>query len=70
MSSIKVKVTRYLGWDSVVCHSALALRNLAIDDKNKELIGELYKGEGYQVSGSGQRSVSFRPGVTQSRYRR
>ncbi|KAK3101811.1 hypothetical protein FSP39_006535 [Pinctada imbricata] len=26
--------------DSVVCHSALALRNLAIDEKNKELIGK------------------------------
>lgn len=25
--------------DGVVCHAALALRNLAIDEKNKELIG-------------------------------
>lgn len=26
--------------DDIVCHSALALRNLAIDDNNKALIGK------------------------------
>jgi hypothetical protein len=28
--------------DSIVCHVALALRNLAIDDKNKTLIGNIF----------------------------
>jgi hypothetical protein len=28
--------------DSIICHVALALRNLAIDDKNRTLIGNIF----------------------------